>query len=239
MRDLRTDGAQGASRTVIRRTRAALVVVALACVLPLLGAGPARAHPFGDPQTLEVSAEGSTVRARWRAAGDDLTALALALRVLKTKRTYVYRDGALVPEESDESDAVTLSKSPKLGEYLVKNVRVKSGGTECPGRLVSAAKLAEDGALLEFDCPAAVESAEITVRTLTDLHPAYRTLASSAGGERHTYGESAPAHTWALDGSAASARAGGTVVRLGVPIGVVVAAAGGFAWFRRRRRSAA
>ncbi|QFG23880.1 hypothetical protein [Actinomadura sp. WMMB 499] len=233
MRDLRTDG----TTPRIRRLRTALACIALACVLPLLDASPARAHPFGDPQTLEVSAEGATVHARWRAAGDDLTALALALRVLKAKRTYVFKDGALVPEESDESDAVTLAKSGRFGEYLVKNIQVKSGGTACTGRFVSAANLAEDGARLEFDCPAAVASAEVTVRTLLDLHPAYRTLASGDGGERHTYTGSEPTHTWSLDGSSA-ARTPGTVLRLGVPIAVVAAAGAGAFWWRRRRSAA-
>ncbi|OLT25456.1 hypothetical protein BJF79_12865 [Actinomadura sp. CNU-125] len=88
-----------------RRALALPVCLALACAMSAWLASPARAHPFGDPQTLEVSAEGSTVHVRWRAADDDLTALALSLRVLRAKRTYVYRDGALVPEESDESDA--------------------------------------------------------------------------------------------------------------------------------------
>ncbi|GGV10420.1 hypothetical protein GCM10010182_33070 [Actinomadura cremea] len=219
------------------RVRSLSACLALACALPLVPASPARAHPFGDPQTLEVSAEGSTVHARWRAASDDLTALALALRVLRAKRTYVYRDGALVPEESDESDAVTLAKSAKLGAYLVENIRVESGGTACPGRLASAADLARDGARLEFDCPAAVASAEVTVRTLLDLHPAYRTLASGDGGERHIYSETAPTHTWSLDGSAAS-RTSGTVLRPGVPIAVVVAAGAGAFWWRRRRSAA-
>ncbi|MBE1531565.1 hypothetical protein [Actinomadura algeriensis] len=219
----------------LRRARSLAVCLALAGATSLAWASPARAHPFGDPQTLEVSAEGSTVHARWRAAADDLTALALALRVLEVKRTYVYRDGALVPEESDESDAVSLAKSAKFGAYLTRNIRVKSGGTECPGTLVTAANLGEDGARLEFACAGAVASAEITVRTLTDLHPAYRTLAS-AGGERHTYGEASPTHTWALDGSAA--RADGTVLRLGIPIAVVGAAGAGAFWFRRRRSAA-
>lgn len=220
------------------RLRGATACAVLACVPLVLLASPARAHPFGDPQTLEVSAEGATVHARWRAAADDLTALALALRVLKVKRTYVYKDGALVPEESDESDAATLGKSAALGEYLLKNIRVESGGAACPGRLVSAADLARDGARLAFDCPEAVASAEVTVRTLLDLHPAYRTLASGDGGERHTYAEASPTHTWTLDGSAASARTSGTVLRLGVPIAVVAAAGAGAFWFRRRRGAA-
>ena len=176
------------------------------------------------------------MHATWRAADDDLTALALALRVLKAKRTYVYRDGALVPEESDESDAVALARSAEFGEYLTRNIRVRSGGTDCPGKLVSAANLGEDGARLEFACAGAVASPEITVRTLTDLHPAYRTLAS-AGDERHTYGEASPTHTWALDGSAA--RAGGTVLGLGIPIAVAGVAGVAGVWFLRRRRDAA
>lgn len=229
----------GAGHVPGRGVRRALACLILTCVaLPLAWADPARAHPFGDPQTLEVSAEGPTVRARWRAADDDLTALALALRVLKQKRTYVYRDGALVPEESDESDALVLAKSPRLGEYLARNIQVSEGGTACPGKLVSAANLAQDGALLEFTCPRAVSSAEITVRTLIDLHPAYRTLASTPAGERHTYTEEKTTHTWTLDGSHANAGTSGTMLRLAIPIAVVAAAAGGVFWFRLRRGTA-
>ncbi|GLZ04144.1 hypothetical protein Acsp03_16100 [Actinomadura sp. NBRC 104412] len=184
-------------------TAGALVASPLGGLGAPLGGGTAeaQAHPFGDPQRLEISREGATVRARWRAAPDDLTALALALRVLGGKRTYVYRDGALVPEESDKSDAVLLAESPRLREYLLRNIRVTEKDAACPGKVVSTGNLAADGAVLDFACPGAVTSASVTVTMLTDLHASYRTLASTAQGERHTYTKAAPTHTWSLDRS--------------------------------------
>lgn len=212
--------------------------LALAGALSLWGAGPALAHPFGDPQRLEVSGEGSTVRARWRAAGDDLTALALALRVLREKRTYVYENGALVPEESDESDAVTLSKSPQLADYLLRNIRVSDRGANCPGRVASTENLAEDGALVEFSCPGAVTSAEVTVRMLTDIHESYRTLASGPRGERHTYTKAAATHTWSLDRSMSAGRvpAGAAPWLVAAAVAAVLAVAVGVHRFRGGRR---
>nr|BFE33221.1 hypothetical protein GCM10010200_054720 [Actinomadura rugatobispora] len=210
-----------------------------AAAAPAAPAAPAvrAAHPFGDPQTLQISREGATVRARWRAAADDLTALALALRVLGGKRTYVYKDGALVPEESDESDAVTLAGSPRLKEYLLRNIRVGVRGTDCPGKVTSTGNLATDGALLEFACPAPVASADITVTMLTDLHASYRTLASTAQGERHTYTRSAATRSWSLDRSAAGASGPGTAAWLAVAAAVAAAAAGAVVLRTRRVRA--
>lgn len=225
-------GRTGPRRRLRRWAAAGLV----ACGV-LGGSGAAAsAHPFGDPQTLDLRAEGGAVEVRWKAAGDDLTALALDLRVLAEKRTFVYEDGALVPGESDASDAAELAAAPEFGAYLLTHIKVRSGGADCAGRLVSAGNLAEDGALLSFACPSEgpVTAAEVTVTTLTDLHESYRTLARSEGGERHVYTRTAATRTWDLERSG-----GAPVLPLAGAAAGLVLAGGVAAGVRARRRAAA
>lgn len=58
---------------------------------------------------------------RWRAAPDDLSALAIELRVVESGRTFVYDDGALVPEEKAPLDltAAAASEDVPAGEPAV------------------------------------------------------------------------------------------------------------------------
>lgn len=211
-----------------------LLVVALLAGL----ATPAAAHPFGDPQTLDLTGDGSTVTAVWKASPDDLTALALHLKVLKEKRTFVYENGALVPGESDDADAVVLAESEELADYLTERIAVKRAATPCPGRLVRADQLATEGAEVEFSCTGSVTDGpvDVTVTTLTDVHPAYRTLAS-AGGERVAYSETESTHEWRLGASSGGLSSSTwSAVRL-VAIVIVLLALAGVARVVARRRA--
>lgn len=223
----------------LRRTThlaAAALAVAASVAATLATAAPVAAHPLGVPQTLRIAAEGDQVQIRWSAAADDLTALGLQLGVLADARTFVYDRGVLVPEESDASDATLLAEAPQLRRYLLGHIQVSQDGQRCSGEVTTTRGLAEDGtALLVFACPRKVEQVTVDVSTLTDLHPAYRTLATGDGGQRATYTLETPAHQWRLGTTA------DPLARLSSPIaalGVLVAGAGGSYVVMRRRRAA-
>ena len=164
-----------------RRGPATLLTI-LTAVLVLLVPAPADAHPFGDPQTVEVTGDAEQVRVRWRAGGtDDLTLLAVALGALPRDRVML--DGAVWYEDGD---AEALAASPAFADYLLDRITVASGPADCPGELVGTDLLGA-GAVLAFTCAVPVEAATVEVRTLLDLHPAYRTLATGPDGQRAVY----------------------------------------------------
>ncbi len=155
-------------------------------------------HPFGDPQTVTVDAAGSTVTVHWEVGGlDDLTVLGVDLGVLPEDRVLL--DGAILPEDDDPA---TVGESDEFADYLLDRIAVTSDGEDCAGEVAEVGD--EGGADVEFTCAAPVTSAEVTVRTLTDLHPAYRTLASGPDGQRAVYGSDAETHTWTFDPTAAT-----------------------------------
>ncbi|NPC98088.1 hypothetical protein [Nocardioides sp. zg-DK7169] len=204
-------------RLPARRRRLRAVLPALLVIgAPLAGTAPAAAHPFGDPQQLSVEASAQGVEITWRAAEDDLTSLALRLDVLAGPRAYVLRGGAMVPETSDADDARLLAESPRLAGYLLSRLEVgvgEDGVTPCEGALVSAEDLATRGARLAFTCPGTTAPDAVTVRArlLTDLHAAYRTLATGPGGATAVFSAEADTHELVLRGPATGndAAAGG------------------------------
>lgn len=219
----------------LRRVPALLVgclaLVALVA-LGLAAAPPAAAHPFGDPQTLEVSSQDGDVRLRWKVGGtDDLTALALHLGLLPPDRVLL--DGAVLFEEGD---GPLLAAAPAFADYLLAHVRVVDGPDRCAGEVLRTDDLAADGAVLSFDCGSAADEVVVESRMLTDLHPDYRTLASGPGGQRAVYDDDNPEHTWALTGRPATSGGAATsaVVQLG-SVGLVVVGGVGGAFYARRR----
>lgn len=155
------------------------------------------AHPFGDPQTLEVTRDGSdpsVVHVTWKVgAADDLTLLGIHLGVLPEDRVML--DGAI---SYDAADAALVAESPQLADYALEHVIVTSGGQECAGAVDAVGDLATEGADLAFSCSAPVERVSVEVTTLTDLHPAYRTLATGPDGQHAVYGSDSTVHDWAL-----------------------------------------
>ncbi|PZF79852.1 hypothetical protein [Jiangella anatolica] len=222
--------------------RAGAALAALAT--GVLTAGVAQAHPFGDPQTVQIGADGDTVQVTWRAALDDLSALAIELRVVESGRTFVYQDGALVPEESDPTDVDALVAAPEFADYLLDRIRVSAGGRDCAGTVASLDRLADDGAELAFACAAPVSTAEVSISTLTDLHEAYRTLATGSGDQGHVYTLADDTAEWTFDpDDAPAAAAGAGLARRALPqVAVVLAAvaaiAGAVTLLVRRRRPA-
>jgi hypothetical protein len=183
-----------------RRRLAGLTAATILGVCAAIGFGaPAAAHPLGTPQSVRLGAEDRQVWLRWTAAADDLSALGIHLGVLGDDRTLVDDQGVLVPEQSAAYDAVRLARTQELSRYLLQHIAVDQSGRPCPGRVTDTRELTGEGARLVFSCPEAVDDVMIRVDTLTDVDPAYRTLAASDNGERATYTIDAPEHRWELD----------------------------------------
>lgn len=155
------------------------------------------AHPFGDPQTVEIAREGSdpaVVHVTWKVgAADDLTLLGIHLGVLPEDRVLL--DGAI---QYDAADAALVSKAPELEAYLLDHVAVTTGGTGCSGSVAAVGDLIDEGADLAFTCDSAPASATVEVTTLTDLHPAYRTLATGPDGQHQVYAAGTASYDWTL-----------------------------------------
>lgn len=223
------------------RRLASLLVAGIVGSLALLTPVAAQSHPFGDPQTVEVSRAEGEVRVRWRAGGaDDLTLLAIQLGALPAERVML--DGAVWYEDGD---ADALAASPAFHAYLLDRITVAAGGSRCGGD-VTGLDLLGDGAALAFVCPGPVAEATVEVRTLLDLHPAYRTLATGPAGQRAVYDRTSTTHDWSLDrgpvGSAAVSAASADLGRSAAvqlsTVGAVALATvlAGLLWVRRRGR---
>ena len=217
------------------RGRLTGLTCALACAAAVFGGpAPASAHPFGDPQTVAIAADPArpdVVRVHWKVGGlDDLTVLGVALGLLPQDRVLL--DGAVFYEDSD---AATIGPSPAFAAYLLKQVTVTSDGQECAGTVAPSTDLARAGAAIAYTCPAAVGVATVAVRTLTDLNPAYRTLAAGPGGARAVYTSDAYSHEWTLSAVRSGAGRSAALQIGAVAVGLLVVAAA-FVLLRRRRR---
>ncbi|MEV0715408.1 LPXTG cell wall anchor domain-containing protein [Asanoa sp. NPDC050611] len=213
------------------------VAIALASLVVVLGApAPASAHPFGDPQTVAITADPArpdVVRVSWKVGGlDDLTVLGVNLGLLPEDRVLL--DGAVFYEPAD---AAAIGPSQEFAAYLLKQVTVTSDGESCTGVVTPPDDLAKAGADIDYTCPGAVGVASVAVRTLTDLNPAYRTLATGPGGAHAVYTSDAYTHDWSLtgDGVRKSAAAAQIAAVLG---GLLLLAAAALVLVRRRKRRA-
>ncbi|MBE1492759.1 hypothetical protein [Plantactinospora soyae] len=229
----------------------------MAFAVAVFGApAPAEAHPFGDPQTVAIALDRNrpdVVHVRWKVGGlDDLTLLGIALGLVPQDRVML--DGAVFYQESD---AAALGASDRFAAYLAKQITVTSGGRACPGSVQPPNDLGRSGATVDYTCPGPVGTVAVAVRTLTDLNPAYRTLATGPRGARAVYGSGQDSHDWVLGEAAVPGGVPDEASVTGVPeqqlgrsaavqlggvlVGVVLVAAGGLLLFRRstRRRNAA
>lgn len=204
------------------------------------------AHPFGDPQTVTIARDGSdpaVVHVTWKVgAADDLTLLGIHLGVLPEDRVLL--DGAV---QYDAADAALVSESPELTTYLLDHVAVTASGAECTGSVTAVGDLVADGADVAFACDSAAASATVEVTTLTDLHPAYRTLATGPDGQHQVYAAGAASYDWTLGaagttstGDATAAASLGTgesaALQIGGVLGAVLLLAGTGALVVRTRR---
>lgn len=199
----------------------ATAALAAAGVLVLVGPSPAEAHPFGDPQTVAISLDAQrarVVRINWRVGGpDDLTLLGVSFGLLPQER--VKDDGNV---DYLYSDPGVVSASPLFTSYLLDRITVTAGSQPCTGAVREVRALALKGATVDYTCAAPVTDATVAVRMLTDLNPAYRTLATGPGGERAVYSDDNDTHTWQLVGAGAS---GSTLLQLAAVVGALLALA--------------
>jgi hypothetical protein len=218
----------------------ASVLALLAFAATLLAAPlPAVAHPFGDPQTVAVALDQDhpdVVRVKWRVGGlDDLTVLGVALGVLPRNRVML--DGAVFFRDAD---AAAIGRSDKFAGYLLKQITVGSGGQACAGAVEPPAGLARTGVTIDYTCSRPVGTATVAVRMLTDLNPAYRTLATGPAGQRAVYGQGESTHDWTLGGAPPSGEASlgrSAAVQIAlVAGGVLLAAAAALVLARRLSR---
>ncbi|GAB7046351.1 hypothetical protein JCM9534A_14770 [Catenuloplanes indicus JCM 9534] len=182
------------------RTLVTLAVIGVAAGTAVFTPRPAAAHPFGDPQTVVVTPDprrADVVHVKWRVGGpDDLTVLGVSLGLLPADR--VRADGTV---DYRYDDPGVVGASPAFTGYLLDRITVTGGGRPCTGAVEPIAALALKGATAGFTCPGPVTSVTVAVRTLTDLHPAYRTMATGPAGQRAVYEGANDTHTWSLTGS--------------------------------------
>ncbi|MFC5923858.1 hypothetical protein [Micromonospora vulcania] len=205
-------------------------------------ATPAGAHPFGAPQTVAISADPQrheVVHVRWKVGGtDDLTLLGVRLGVLPQDRVML--DGAVFFQPSD---AVALGPSEPFAGYLRKQITVTSDGDRCAATVVPPSDLAASGVTVDYVCPGPIGKVSVGVRMLTDLNPAYQTMATGPNGERAVYGSGRYAHDWVLGDAPAK---GGTDLGRSAAVqitavvgGLLIVAVAALLLLRWRRRRAA
>ncbi|NMO52367.1 hypothetical protein HH310_14315 [Actinoplanes sp. TBRC 11911] len=220
--------------------RKALILACLLIAAVVLTPGAAQAHPFGDPQTVAVALDGSdpsVVHVRWKVGGlDDLTLLGVALGVLPPDRVLL--DGATVFQPSD---AATIGPSAQFAGYLTKQITVADREQPCPAAVQRPGDLVKNGVTIDYRCDGPIGTATIAVRTLTDLNPAYKTLASGPDGEHAVYGQGNESHEWVLSG-ADGVRATQThparnaALQIAIVLAGVIVVAGAVAVLTRRRK---
>ncbi|WP_146247418.1 hypothetical protein [Micromonospora arborensis] len=174
------------------------VVIAVAFTLTLLAtAVPAQAHPYGYPQTVTIAADATrpeVVHLRWKAGGvDELTLLGVELGLLPQDRVLL--DGAI---SFQASDATILASSTPFTNYLLKQMTVSSDGHACAGAVDPPSDLVGSGVDVDYTCAGPVGAARVEVRMLSDLDPAYQTVATGPRGQRQVYGPGRYAHDWAF-----------------------------------------
>ncbi len=220
--------------------------VVAAMLMPVTAA----AHPFGEPQSVAISAVPDGVQVEWSAAPDDVTALAAYLGVVGGQHVVVFEDGEYDEEASSVPAGVRLAENATvLSAYLGERITVAAAAEPCVGVLEPVDDVTAEGVTITYDCGRSVAAVEISVAMLTDIHPSYRTMAEGPDGQRHAYAGDAEAITWTLPGgpgavsgndptatTAATATSAGrsAAIQLGAVAGVVLVTVS--AWWAIRRR---
>lgn len=231
-----TGTAQKVRSLVLHSTRALVTSVVIGIAAgSALAPGSAAAHPFGDPQTVAITLDGQrpdTVHVKWRVGGpDDLTLLGVKLGLLPGDR--VKADGTVDYEYSDPG---VVGASDRFAGYLLDRITVADAGQPCTGVAEPVLGLALKGATAAYTCPGPVTSATVGVRMLTDLHPAYKTLATGPTGQRAVYQGDDDTHDWTLVGAPASDPGRSAVVQLAAVLGALFLVVAGCLLLVRRLR---
>jgi hypothetical protein len=190
---------------------AVAALLASAFVGALVLASPSSAHPFGPPQTVAIGvadADG-TVRVQWRPGGaDDFSYLAVGIGLVAEDRS-MHAGGILFVK----ADADVLGASAEFTTYVSDHIAMSGDGAPCPGAIGSTSRLMSEGVTVTFACAGPIARAELEVTMLTDLNPAYRTLATGPFGQRFVYTAEQQRHGWSFDASAAGAADGAALGR--------------------------
>ncbi len=113
----------------------------------------------------------------------------------------------------------------------------RADGVACAGTVLPVESLVGDGVSLDFDCPPATDAVEVDVSLMTDLHPAYETLASGPWGQRFVYTADATAHRWSfVEADVTDDLGRSALIQLGA-VGAALAVLGAAATLVVRRRS--
>lgn len=205
----------------------------MAVFTTLAGPAPsASAHPFGPPSTGEVNVDGSRLVIAWNTDKLDWVALGQSLGVFKGQAS-----GGSSPSLSF---AERLESSPAVRDYLVRHITVSQAGHPCHGAVGSMEDFLARGAQVAFDCPAPVVDVDVTISALTDLHPAYRTMLTSAGPaepQQTLFTSARPTTHVRFTASGGSVQETVAVFSIGTLAAAL--AIGGFVLRRSRRRKAA
>ncbi|SDK95087.1 hypothetical protein SAMN05428985_107156 [Nocardioides sp. YR527] len=206
----------------------ALAVVA-GFVLAATAGVPAYAHPFGAPQTATIAGTTGAPEVTWRfGATDDIAYLAVQVGALPPDRMTL--DGVVLYEPGDEK---ALARSEAYAEYVLDHIRIEG----CDGSVDASDDLVADGTTVTFDCSSPASATKIEIDMMTDLHPAYQTLASGPNGQKAAYAGTTRSHGWTLDESRAAATGLSALLQIGGTLGgIALLGAGG--WWLVRRRSA-
>lgn len=199
---------------------------------------PAAAHPFGPPPVAEVVAEAHDVTVRWTAAVDDYAALGVAAGVLDD----TYGTGVADPAPDDVGDRLgpaarrEVEGSADVRQHVTDRVRVVQHGQACPVAAVDVAQLFVRGATVRVTCPEPVETVDVTLMLLSDVHPAYRTVAVAGGPAipaRTMYTADRSTVRWDFGAAGTAAPTTMALLRFGV-VGALLAAGVGVLVWRRR-----
>lgn len=209
-------------------------------LLVLAGSGsPAGAHPFGPPPTAIVSASTDRVAIEWAASPDDAMVVGMALGVLDDDSLDQYLEGPVQtapPAAAEEA----LSASSELRDYLLERIAVAQDGAACAGSVDPVENFVRDGARVVYECPEPVETVDLRVTMLHDVHGAYRTFAITEGSghpPQAAFTVDNPQHEWDFTATGAPVRMGWLPL-VGLVGGVVaVLGLGAFAWRRQAARA--
>ncbi|HTW17777.1 MAG TPA: hypothetical protein VMF51_21805 [Nocardioides sp.] len=204
-----------------RRAGAALLTLVAAGGTLLLPGPTAQAHPFGPPLTAHLVPDDRRPTLAWHGAEDDWIALGEAL-------------GVFAEPDPERTGAEVLTDSEEVQGYLAETVRLRQGDADCRSMAEPGADVVEDGMTITFDCPLPPsddDRVELTLESMIDLNPAYRTVLTVEGSDAKTMftGE---------EPTQAVSVAGGGVATAAVALGggaVAVAACSGWFLLRRRR----
>lgn len=231
-----------APRALVCRVTAAALLTVWALAGTAFAAAPrAVAHPFGEPQVAEIdldSARNDVVVVNWRfGMDDDLTSLANYFGLVAEDRVML--DGAIF---YDPVDSRSLEQSAEFDDYLLQHIRMTTTDGDCRGAVVDKSDVQDTGATVEFTCGSPVKRATVAVTMLTDLHPAYATLASGPSGQKFVYAGDNASHAWSFDSAVSETTGTGlkssAAVQIALMLGTVaLVVVTGMTWHRRRARA--